>query len=316
MYRYRIFILIFISLSLVSWIAYQYERGYHVRTIHIGDNEIAYFFDDMDDLGWENVGWSDIPELSSALLRAYNTATNQPSDFVDYANQVATTTGMGYWFEVPANDYLFTNTIPFPDFYDAQNNYLSAKSDGFYSYYHTVFQNKAARKVLSDAISNWIYKKCTQQPIDFKYRVLDELDYLMEELMMFESLTEESFQLDAAEDYFVGFLFRRYATDGVPIQEIHDALFRLNSRIASIPDSSLPEAYYVYQINDDLEYCVTADEGYLKSVKTGNTYNFGLNGPLLVQCLKDHSGTYYSFKTTEDEGGIVWLFDDKGKLIE
>ena len=317
--RKKVSIVLLVSAGFfLSWAVFKNEPAYHEKELLLANQQVAYFYDDLDDTGWENISIADVPELSSAILRALATTNNQPTDIITYINQIAELTEMGYWFEVPAGAYLFTSTIPTPDFYNANFEYDAAKSDGFLPYCHALFQNKSARKILSEGLSNWLVRKCSEQPIDFKYRVLEELEFLMTDVATFADYDMTTYPNDEMNDYYTGFLFRRYKSDQVPLEEISDGLYQLRSRIAAIPDATLPLAYYAYHINNHLDFCITADECYIVSVKSGRKFNFTLNDgecPILVQCTNDATGSYYTFRTS-DEGGQVWLFDEDANIIE
>ncbi len=217
---------------------------------------------------------------NSAIIRSQNVNSLNITFIDKYINRIQRGRYLGYW-----------NILDFPDaritdpFYVKEIGNFDLE-DEFKVYYHSLFQNKACRKLMFYAALDVVEKMSRNLPNDFVKGVLIQLDELIE-------LTEIStyYRTDFSDNknYWKGFIHRRVEANNVPLSEINSYLVEAKNKLSRIDQSKLDDALYEIRINNEIQILLNS-KGYLVMK---NRKKFSYSNIKSVKYLKDDSGGYY-----------------------
>ena len=184
--------------------------------------------------------------LSSAILRSFDSDTNNINDFKIYVNDLLINKYVDYWQVTPNSNSRLSD---FRYIFEENNSDFNwEKISGFGYYYHNLFRSKSARTVLFKKALDFIEVMCRIYPIDFKKRVLIELESLLKftNTIKFISLNNDI----EYEDYWEGFIVRRHFIDNVPVLEIQNSILEAINRIKNMtPTNTFNALYEITKIN-------------------------------------------------------------------
>jgi hypothetical protein len=251
------------------------------------------------------------PSLNSAIIRSFETDSNNVNDLVTYINSISEYRNVGYWSIVP------DTRISFPTyaFYN-DDGYIWRKIDGFNDYYHRLFKSKTARTILFNQALDIVASLCKTYPSDFKKSVLKELDQLLIFTHTLKTLSPTT-DTDNLKDYWKGFIFRRHHLDNIPITEIQTSIINAQTKLKAIDVSKQPNAMYEININNQItffyssEKCILYSKSSLKEIPF--TYETSLQK---IKYLKDNTGDYYQLTGTNNSATFTYLYDKDLMKIE
>ena len=289
---------------------------------------------------------SDITISSSAIIRSFENDSNNITDFITYANLVAENRNLGYWSVIPYTIYaenwddLYTlgriqagfsdNTAGFLEndhqiFRDRISDYRYGflnksgidwkKTEGFTNFYHRLFRSKAARTLLVDQAIDILVSLCNKYPSDFKSSVLNELGRLLAFTNTVNSLNITS--TDGLNDYWKGFIYRRYKSDKIPVSEIQNAIIKAQTKIKALDSSQQPDAMYELNFNNQISIYFSSQSTIIYSYINKKEIKLSIGTSVeSIKYLKDNAGEYYSLTGTEDTKPISYLYDKNLNKIE
>lgn len=251
------------------------------------------------------------PSMNSAIIRSFETDSNDVSDLVTYINSISEYRNVGYWSIVPDTRI----SDPTYAFYDDEG-YIWRKINGFNEYYHRLFKSKTARTILFNQALDIVVSLCKTYPSDFKKSVLKELDQLLIFTNSLKTLSPST-DTDILNDYWKGFIFRRYQLDNIPITEIQTSIINAQTKLKAIDVSKQPDSMYEININKQItffyssEKCILYSKSSLKEISF--TYETSLEN---IKYLKDNTGDYYQLTGTNNSGPFTCLYDKNLMKIE
>jgi hypothetical protein len=287
---------------------------------------------------------NNFPKLNSAIIRSFENDSNNVKDFITYTNLISENRNLGYWSLIPNVVYAenFSDAGPQQGFggnfagfvnnghlvlkdrvsdyrygfYDQGSGFNWPKIEGFGNYYHKIFQNKTARKILIEQAIDIVISLCKTFPSDFKNSVLKELETLLVFSNSIKSMNANT-DTDKFNDYWKGFLFRRNKIDNVPIIEIQDYILKAKNQIMDLDVSKNADAMYEISINNNIKLFYSIDKTVLYSNVSKNEISFDKNTILKsVKYLRDDKEEYYSFEGVKNGKQISLLFDGLLKEIK
>ena len=147
---------------------------------------------------------------------------------------------------------------------------------------------------------------CRIYPIDFKKRVLIELESLLKftNTIKFISLNND-FEY---EDYWEGFIVRRHFIDNVPVLEIQNSILEAINRIKNMTPTNTFNALYEINVNNQIAVFYSGEGSYISSLNGTKKFTINTNETIKsIRFLKDLSGDYYQITTTYDSGEKRYL---------
>ena len=300
--------LVFISAT----IAFNNKSGLHKFDYTLKDGEslsIDQIFNSFkeEDLILEK----SFPALNSAIIRSFETDSNNVMDLVTYINSISSNRNVGYWSIIPETRI----SDPLYAFYD-DNGFIWRKSDGFGKFYHSLFRSKTARSILFNQALDILVSLCKTYPTDFKKSVLNELDHLLTFSNSLKSLNSST-DTDNLNDYWKGFIFRRHHLDNIPISEIQAFIINAQLRLNAIDVSKQPDAMYEININNQLAIFYSSEKFILYSKSSEKEINFTYdNSVQSIKYFKDNTGDYYQLTGVKNSVPFKYLFDKNLLKIE
>ena len=235
-----------------------------------------------------------LPEINSALLRSFET---EYITIKDVCKQIDNQE-IGYWDITPEkinliDSLLFEKYFTLNPRKSPPSRLRESPPSIFEEFVHKLFQNKTARTYLFNHTLNYVSQLCEKYPSDFKLNILNELD----ELLLFTNSLQTNLNkinTDTLEDYWKGFIYRRYVTDKIPLSEIKSSLIIAQSKIKTINTEDQADAMYEYRINKQLVIYISANNYTIYSTKSGKKITFE-KGVFIqkIKYLKGDDGEYY-----------------------
>lgn len=296
-YNLLIFTLLFCFFSFK--ISNDYNKGLIKFEYNINDGEVLdignslFVSDKNDDLFYQDDKKikNTLPEINSALLRSFET---EYITIKDVCKQIDNQE-IGYWDITPEKINLIDSLL-FEKYFTLnpeKNEFRKSPPSIFEEFVHKLFQNKTARTYLFNHTLNYVSQLCKKYPSDFKLNILNELD----ELLLFTNSLQTNvnkINTDTLEDYWKGFIYRRYITDKIPLSEIKTSLIIAQSKIKTINTEDQADAMYEYSINNQLVLYISANNYTIYSTKSGKKITFE-KGVFIekIKYLKGDDGEYY-----------------------
>jgi hypothetical protein len=304
-----------LAITLISGTLYFVQQsGVYTYNIHLEDGEYISTNAVINDMGVEElITSSDRSVFNSALVRSFDTDTNQVLDFINYANHVGANRNLGYWSNTPIlyyDDEMDNNRVSDPIYaFTTVSGLDFDKAQGFPNYYHRIFQNKTARSVLLNQTIEYVCLLCKRYPTDFKIGVLNELDLLIQFTQRLGTLGPNT-NTDYLRNYWEGFIYRRYVIDHIPPSEIEESLTQAKNKIKAIEVSSQPRAMYEIIINNTITLLYSSETLTVKSKISGKEIRFNYDTFVdKVRYLKDGTGEYYQIMGTKNNQPFSTLYN-------
>lgn len=340
-------LLLTISFCLLSTtIIFLKKEGVHKSNITLNDGETLEIEPlinptQKDDLIKENL----ITVNNSAIIRSFETDSNNVMDIMTYANSIASYRNLGYWSVIPnityatslseisskpqaklnesnyygliASDNVVRDRISSSvyAFYTPNDTYDWKKIDGFDNYYHRLFKNKTARTLLTEQGIEIVCNLCKEFPSDFKALMLKELAQLLQFTNYLN--TSKKIDTDNLNDYWKGFIFRRNKFDNVPLNEIQATLIKAQTKIKALDVSKQPDAMYEININSQVTLYYSCEKFTFSSNNSSKEISFTYETTVQnVKYLKDITGEYYQLSGFKNSKPFTYLYDKNLTKIE
>ena len=310
-----ILLIAFFSLTLIAaTIQINNREGINKISIDIKDGE-TYSFENIieNEKKGELININSIPNFNNAILRSFETDSNNAFDLVTYVNYISEDRNFGYWSVIPKVLYEVDDplaNIPDPSyvFRGGRGDFVS--SNFFMAYYRNLFTNKVARSILFKHALNIVSNLCKSYPSDFKVMVLKEIDRLIAFTYTLES-TSPSIDTDTYNDYWKGFIYRRNKLDKIPSNEILNSLLNAKEVIQNIDVSNQADAMYEFTINEKIIAYFASEKTTLRSKINAKEIYFDQTYAIKkVKLLIDNTGEYYQIIGTKNNTPIKFLFDN------
>jgi hypothetical protein len=310
-----ILLIAFFSLTLIAaTIQINNREGINKISIDIKDGE-TYSFENIieNEKKGELININSIPNFNNAILRSFETDSNNAFDLVTYVNYISEDRNFGYWSVIPKVLYEVDDplaNIPDPSyvFRGGRGDFVS--SNFFMAYYRNLFTNKVARSILFKHALNIVSNLCKSYPSDFKVMVLKEIDRLIAFTYTLESISP-SIDTDTYNDYWKGFIYRRNKLDKIPSNEILNSLLNAKEVIQNIDVSNQADAMYEFTINEKIIAYFASEKTTLRSKMNAKEIYFDQTYAIKkVKLLKDNTGEYYQIIGTKNNTPIKFLFDN------
>jgi hypothetical protein len=257
-------------------------------SLNVGDSIDFHNYYLSNEICWESsskklIDFKASKELNDPALKAQNTPSNNAGQLADYVNTIQDNRCFALLFN--------QSTISFPDV----ENY-----EKFDDYYKKLFQMPAMRKILFDAGLNTASEIIRKYPTSYKNQILQELDKL---LLFTKGLSAMSYSEygQSFDDYWEGFIYRRYFTSKVSLAEIQSYLEKAKSTVQGIKPAA--DFFMELRINNDLTVYYS-EQGYvLQSVSTKREMMNTTRKLLQIKKESIGRGKYaYRIKTRSSEG--------------
>jgi hypothetical protein len=233
--------------------------------------------------------------LTSAIIRSFDSDSNNVNDLKLYVGDIFKRELIDYWSVNPPSRLGDPTYV----FYLNNGEFDWRKIYGFGDYYHLLFRNKTTRTLLFKKALDFVEIMCNVYPIDFKKRVLIELESLLKftNTIKFISFNDEL----EFENYWQGFIVRRHFTDNVPIIEIQNSIIEsINKLKASSPTNSF-NALYEININNQITLFYSGEGTYVTTFTGEKNFSFKKNEYVKsIRFLRDLSGDYYQITTSNE----------------
>jgi hypothetical protein len=233
--------------------------------------------------------------LTSAIIRSFDSDSNNVNDLKLYVGDIFKRELIDYWSVNPPSRLGDPTYV----FYLNNGEFDWRKIYGFGDYYHLLFRNKTTRALLFKKALDFVEIMCNVYPIDFKKRVLIELESLLKftNTIKFISFNDEL----EFENYWQGFIVRRHFTDKVPIIEIQNSIIEsINKLKASSPTNSF-NALYEININNQITLFYSGEGTYVTTFTGEKKFSFKKNEYVKsIRFLRDLSGDYYQITTSNE----------------
>lgn len=306
----------FLSLTLIAaTIQLNNRGGINKISIDIKDGE-TYSFENIieNEKKGELIKINSIPNFNNAILRSFETDSNNAIDLVTYVNSINEYRNFGYWSVIPKGIYdedkIFAHISDPTYAFSEENGYNWKKINSFNSYYRNLFTNKTARNILFKQALNVVSNLCKSYPSDFKVMVLKEIDRLINFTNTLESLSP-SIDTDEYNDYWKGFVYRRNKLDNIPSSEILNSLLNAKEVIKSVDVANQPDAMFEFNINGQIIAYFASEKTTLRSKMNAKEIYFDNTITIKkVKHLKDNTGEYYQLIGTKNNTPINYLFDN------
>jgi hypothetical protein len=311
-----ILLIAFFSLTLIAAnIQINNREGINKISIDIKDGE-TYSFENIieNEKKGELININSIPNFNNAILRSFETDSNNAIDLVTYVNYISEDRNFGYWSVIPKVLYEVDDplaNIPDPTYVFTGGRGFNHSSNFFMAYYRNLFTNKVARSILFKHALNIVSNLCKSYPSDFKVMVLKEIDKLITFTYTLDS-TSPSIDTDEYNDYWKGFIFRRNKLDKIPSTEIFNSLLNAKEVIKNIDVSNQADAMYEFTINEKIIAYFASEKTTLRSKMNAKEIYFDHTYAIKkVKLLKDNTGEYYQIIGIKNNSPINYLFDNK-----
>lgn len=268
-------------------------------------------------------------QIKSAVIKSFDTEHVDSRDLISYVNMTSLERMFGYFSLLPGRthrapyDHYIPTSARLYSLYDKYGGtYGYCKySDEFKSYYHTVFSNKIARKLLFKFALNLLVEKCKIWPKDFKPAVLSILDELLVSIPKIARLSKTEFNeqifYNSKYNYLHGFIYRRIKTDNVPLNEVLEFLKIAKNTVSELDIEATTDFKVGIHLNDDLVIYVGVDQQYYlysklnsKLVKVNKGYRIKE-----AKFLSGDDGRFYHIKYLIAKKEKTHLYDAKLNLI-
>lgn len=263
------------------------------------------------------------PFLSSPTLTKFDTDSNQVVDLVTYVNSIGGYRNLGYWSISPSQNWETSddaNTINSPtySFYvPNDDSYDWTKIDGFTTYYHILFRDKAARTILFDQALESVLILCKNNPDDFRQRILKELDVLLKftnSLNEKKVFTDEG--IDKLKNYWMGFIYRRFKEDKVPLTEIKTCIIKAQTKLKEMSTYLQADSYYSYDLNGQISLLYSTQGFKLVNSTNFNEVKYELDKKVeYIKYMKSSNGDTYEVNGTSKAGGFTEVYDKNLKKM-
>ena len=310
-----ILLIAFFSLTLIAaTIQINNREGINKISIDIKDGE-TYSFENIieNEKKGELININSIPNFNNAILRSFETDSNNAFDLVTYVNYISEDRNFGYWSVIPKVLYEVDDplaNIPDPTYVFNGGRGFNRSSNFFMAYYRNLFTNKVARSILFKHALNIVSNLCKSYPSDFKVMVLKEIDRLIAFTYTLESISP-SIDTDSYNDYWKGFIYRRNKLDKIPSNEILNSLLNAKEVIQNIDVSNQADAMYEFTINEKIIAYFASEKTTLRSKMNAKEIYFDQTYAIKkVKLLKDNTGEYYQIIGTKNNTPIKFLFDN------
>lgn len=282
--------------------------------------------------------------LNSAIIRSFDTDSNNVMDIVTYVNHISANRNIDYWNIRPYLYYAKSPNLSFrysnvkPNIYDPTSeedffntnisdaryaffntvteSYDWRKYEGFGNYYHKLFKSKTVRKLLFEQALEIVSSLCNSYPSDFKKSILLELD----QLLLFTNSLKNGLNIsntDDLNDYWKGFIYRRYKFDNVPLLEIENSIIAAQSKIRLIDVTKNPDAMFEININNQVTLYYYVDKFVFSSKNSQKEIAFSYENTIdNLKYFKDDKGEYYQLNGFKNAIPISFLFDEKLVKVE
>jgi len=232
--------------------------------------------------------------VKSPIIRSLETNDNNASDIIRFVNLSIDNDYLTYLDILDVDgDYLPEESLAFRNISEIP---ADEKSLYFTNYCRSLFKNSTARKILFDDGLNVVKNYCSIVPNDFRKRVQSELDNLLSFTNTLPTLTYN--ESKRFEDYWKGFIYRRYFTDKVPIIEIQNNLIRAKKELKAL-NLIFDYSYEVF-INNEISVFVSQFGFALYSHSNNKLIRFNNQYLLGLSYFKDENGSFYSISKHEE----------------
>lgn len=283
----------------------------------------------MDSLLSKAYNHSELVNKSAAgfealYLKKMDTDSNQILDLVTYVNSIGGYRNLGYWTISPSqywettDDAFTVNNPTYSFFVPNDDSYDWTKIDGFSRYYHTLFRDKTARTLLFDQALESVIVLCKKYPDDFRQRILKELDGLLaftNTLNAKKVLTDEG--IDKLNNYWKGFIYRRFKEDKVPLEEIKTCITTAQTKLKEIATYDQAKSYFGYELNGQISLLYSSEGYKLFSSSSFQEVKFELGKKVeYIKYTKSTSGDSYEIKGITKAGNFTETYDKNLKKLK
>lgn len=252
--------------------------------------------------------------LNSVIIKSFDSENINSNDLINYLNNIVKNRNIGY-AGISPNNY---NTLGYNGYVRSKKSnrissfsyYINSGLDNKFSkYYHDLFKNNYARKILIDKCSEYLVSTCEKYPKDFKYNLIQELNLLLEFTNELDSLN--NIDTDRLRSYWEGFIYRRNKIDEISVNEIQETIKNLITKISLVNTNDLPEALINFNINNSLTVLCKSNNLELISK---NGVRIEINPKVKINSIKyleDNSGSFYQFEGKKNGISCKYLFSDE-----
>jgi len=242
-----------------------------------------------------------------SLIQSFSTASYNFSIIDEYLHHTHEEVGFGY--KNILDGAVNSDYTPIPIF--SWFNQINSVSR-FQEYFHSLFQNKLARKLMFSAALNILENMCVAYPADFTDRVYEEINNLIEYVKI-QNYYTSNIPSNYDNNYWKGFIYRRVEQDGVPLSEIESCLLETKKMLNQV-ESKFVKQKKVLNVNGLKVFLVDSEtiRFEMHIIKYGEPYfnfydyNFKDYQNLSLKYLQDSDGEYYLI-----EGGEEGYYGDK-----
>lgn len=244
---------------------------------------------------------------SSAIMRSMETQNNNTLDLICYANRIALDKNLGYYNILNKESTIISDGYAFVGEGNDYQKYIN-KYENFRTYYHQLFRSSGVRKLLFKEALDWLVKYASKAPKNFRLSLIQEFDQLLIFSKTLPMTTYNEFRV--FNDYWEGFIYRRFFNDKIPLTEIQEDLTEARNKISSTKSN----IDYIHEIKVNNEILVyLGDKSFTVKSKI-NDKEVSINETLTsIRYFEDNTGSYYQFLMagvdSSDETQI--LFDSK-----
>ena len=300
-------IIVICSFSILGFFAgHNWDEGLRKFEYNLLDGQSIEIDSILVDKEKDLITLNSLPDINTAILRSFETEHNSLKDLKMYIADISQYRDIGYWKIIP--NYSVSHAV-----YSLQGE---KKENNFMAFYHKIFRNKSARTFLFNKALEYVSNECKKNPSDYHRNIINEL----KNLILFTKtiqLTKKKINTDDLEDYWKGFIYRRFSIDNVPISEINSSLNYALEIIQKIDTSNQPNFMYEYTINKNIVLLISSDEYSVASKISRRKYSFPKNVSVRnIKYFVDETGNYYKISALEN--GILknGLFDEELNMIK
>lgn len=312
----NLILIILISFLLISFRGSPDNSAYYSKHIEIKNNEVFEpnyeFYSSL--IEKYNINLFPSKLNSSVIIKSLETDSCKYDDLLNFINKNNNLRFINYYNILSSSS---TISDPTYSFKTNDNEYDWRKIKGLPVFYHNLFQNKTARRLLFNNLLEYVCFLCENYPIDFKKNVLNEINSMIKFTGNIENYNEDNI---SPENYWKGFIYRRVYFDKVPLLEINSFLTEAKSKISSINETSKSETMIKLIINNNITISLNSQFTKLSSSNSINTEVFPASFKLnSITYLEDETGGYYLVKGNKNFFGdfeYKKLYDSKLNPME
>ncbi len=195
------------------------------------------------------------------------------------------------------------------------------------TFLHKAIKIKKVREFAMNITGNFLVELCEYYPKDFKAMVIDKIKecqgFINNEMPKhkYEIVGKHLFidnkgvDLNIAQSMKV-FILRRILMDNIPKEEINGYLNTLLHKVQAVDVSNNPDILLKININNHLDYCVSATGNYILIKNRKIKPNKNIGDYPEITCLHDGYNYYYKIKYgTCWWGNQVFLVDTNGDIM-